>query len=260
VSGSHKLGTWSASLRAIAIFNIALWIATCAPLVAAQGALRWQVALSGIYVAVCAFRSWLPRVDLERYCLHDSPLSSTFIGRSAATVAEVAFAAQIALLLHQLGTTTQLGWIVSFSYWVVPVLALAQCFCWYSVITLNHLGHAVEQSLWTVTMGIAGASVAAAAGHTTGSMKLLLWAVAGISAVFVTFMVTVDIPMYVRRYREGRRLGVRYLSFREGVRDAIERRIAVRDWNKWRPEVAWLTGYFSFAVWLSVALVHFTQP
>jgi hypothetical protein len=44
------------------------------------------------------------------------------------------------------------------------------------------------------------------------------------------------------------------------VRDAIERRIAVRDWNKWQPEVAWLTGYFSFAVWLSLALVHFTQP
>lgn len=258
VSGSHKLGTWSASLRAIAIFNTALWAATCAPLVGGQ-ALRWQVALSGIYVAVCAFRSWLPRVDLERYCLVDSPLSSTFIGRSAATIAELAFAAQIALCLHQIGVTTNLDWVVSFSYWVVPALALAQGFCWYSVITLNHLGHAIEQSLWTLTMAVAGASAAAAAGHTSGSKNLLLWAAAGLSVVFVTFMVSVDIPMYVRRYREGRLLGVRYLSLREGVRDAIERRIAVRDWNKWQPEVAWLTGYFSFAVWLSLALVHFTQ-
>jgi hypothetical protein len=42
--------------------------------------------------------------------------------------------------------------------------------------------------------------------------------------------------------------------------DALNRRIATQEWAIWRPEVAWLTGYFSVAVWLSVSLVHFAQP
>jgi hypothetical protein len=52
---------------------------------------RW---LSGVFAAACAFRAALPRVDLEWQCLWDSPLSSIFVGRSVATVAELCFAAQ----------------------------------------------------------------------------------------------------------------------------------------------------------------------
>lgn len=260
MTSNQKVGTWSRTLRAIALFNILLWTITCAPLAGGPGVLRWQVALSGIYVAVCAFRSWLPRVDLERYCLVDSPLSSMFIGRSAATVAEVAFAAQVAICLHQIGETTGLGWVASFAYIVVPALVLAQCFCWYSVLTLNHIGHAIEQSLWTATLGFAGVCLVAASEHLTGNLWLFVWMGAALSFAFVAFMVTVDIPMYLRRWRESSRQGVRYLSLREGLHDALNRRIPVRDWSKWKPEVAWLTGYFSIAVWLSVALVHFTKP
>lgn len=259
MSGSQKVWTWSATLRGIALFNILLWALTCAPLAGGAGALSWQVALSGIYVAVCAFRSWLPRVDLERYCLVDSPLSSMFLGRSAATVAEVCFAAQVAICLHQVGATAGLGWVVVFSYLVVPALALAQCFCWYSVITLNHGGHAIEQSLWTSIMAGAGVCLVAAAPHLTGSMQVFVWAGAALAFAFVAFMVSVDIPMYVRRWREGRAQGLSYLSLRDGLHDALYRRVHVREWSKWKPEVAWLTGYFSVAVWLSVALVHFTQ-
>jgi hypothetical protein len=44
-----------------------------------------------------------------------------------------------------------------------------------------------------------------------------------------------------------------------GVQDALNRRIATREWSVWRPEVAWLTGYFSIAVWLSVSLVRLSR-
>jgi len=40
-------------------------------------------------VFVCAYRSILPRIDLERYCLFDTPWSNVVLGRSAATIAEV---------------------------------------------------------------------------------------------------------------------------------------------------------------------------
>jgi len=258
VTDARKIWTWHTSLRVIAVLNILLWAGTCLPLEGGRSVLSWQIALSGIYVAVCAFRSWLPRVDLERYCIVDSPLSSMFLGRTAATVAEVCFAAQVALCVHHVGEITELTWVVQASYWIVPPLALAQAFCWYSVLTLNHLGHAIEQSLWTLTMAGVGVCLVAASGHLTGSMEVFVWAGAVLAFGFVAFMTLVDVPMYFRRWRESRKAGGTYLTLAEGIHDALYRRIATREWATWRPEVAWLTGYFSVAVWLSLALVHFS--
>ncbi len=259
MSDSKKVWTWWTCLRAIAVFNVWVWAVTCWPFVGAAGDARWQVALSGVFVAVCAFRSWLPRIDLERYCLVDSPLSSMFLGRSAATIAEICFAAQVALCLRHLGVIAGVPWIVTASHFVVPPLVLAQCFCWYSVLTLNHLGHAIEESLWTATMALVGVCVVVAARHLDGN---LFWFASGgavLALGFVAFMTFVDVPMYLTRWREGRREQRAPLSVRAGVRDALSRRVATKDWSVWRPEIAWLTGYFSVAVWLSVSLVHFSQ-
>jgi hypothetical protein len=260
VSDAKKVSTWYALLKSLAVFNVALWAVTCIPLAwAAQNAtLEAQILLSGLYVAVCGFRSWLPRVDLERYCMVDSPLSSMFVGRTAATIAEVCFAAQVALCLHQVGKLAGLEWVMMASYAVVPLLALAQCFCWYSVATLNHLGHAIEQSLWTSTMLGVGVCLVASSSRLTGNTQLFVLAGAVLSFGFVIFMTLVDVPMYIRRWQEGRRERRAYLGIAEGLRDAHQRRITTTEWAKWRPEVAWLTSYFSICVWLSVALVHFT--
>jgi len=62
-----------------------------------------------------------------------------------------------------------------------------------------------------------------------------------------------------RRWRKGRAAGEVHLSLREGLTDVLRRRVVTREWAIWRPEVAWLTGYFSFAVWVSLALVHFPR-
>ena len=262
MSDSRKVWTWWTCLRAIAVFNMLVWAVTCLPFLDSldsASAPGRQVVLSGIFVIVCAFRSWLPRVDLERYCLVDSPLSSMFVGRSAATVAEVCFAAQVALGLRQIGVAAGMPWIVTVSYFVVPPLALAQCFCWYSVLTLNHLGHAIEESLWTATMGLVGVCLAVAARHLDGGM---FWCAIGgsvLALAFVAFMTLVDVPMYLSRWREARREQREFLSVRAGMRDALNRRIATRELSIWRPEMAWLTGYFSVAVWLSVSLVHLAR-
>jgi hypothetical protein len=259
VSDAKKVSTWCAVLKGLAVFNLVLWAITRIPLLGSTNRiLQLQILLSGLYVLVCGFRSWLPRIDLERYCMVDSPLSSMFVGRSAATIAEVSFAAQVALCLHHVGQLSGLGWVVTASYAVVPLLALAQCFCWYSVATLNHLGHAIEQSLWTGTMAGVGVCLLAAGQHLTGSTQLFVWGGAGLAFSFVTFMTLVDVPMYVRRWREGRREQRAYLGLAEGLRDAHYRRVPTAEWAKWRPEVAWLTSYFSICVWLSVALVRFS--
>jgi hypothetical protein len=259
VSDSKKVWTWWTCLRVIAVFNVVVWAVTCLPLIDASSDRGWQVTLSGVFVAVCAFRSWLPRVDLERYCLVDSPLSGMFVGRSAATVAEICFAAQIALCVRQVGMIAHVPSIVTASYFVVPPLVLAQCFCWYSVITLNHLGHAIEESLWTATMALVGACCAVAARHLEGNMFLCASGGAALALGFVAFMTLVDVPMYVGRWRQARSEQQAFLGMRAGVHDALNRRITTKDWSVWRPEVAWLTGYFSIAVWLSVSLARFSR-
>src|SRR5580765_3815476 len=64
---------------------------------------RWLLWLSGVYVLGCAFRSILPMIDVPRFCLHETGISRIFVGRSVATVAELAFVAQWALLMREAG-------------------------------------------------------------------------------------------------------------------------------------------------------------
>jgi hypothetical protein len=46
-----------------------------------------------------------------------------------------------------------------------------------------------------------------------------------------------------------------YLSLMEGMKDALQRRHLARRWSDWRPEILWMSLYFSAGVWLSVCLV-----
>ncbi|HXW41905.1 MAG TPA: hypothetical protein VEK75_11915, partial [Xanthobacteraceae bacterium] len=59
--------------------------------------------LAAAYVFGCAFRSVLPRADVQRICLFDTWLSSVLVGRSVATIAELCFVLQWAIVLHELG-------------------------------------------------------------------------------------------------------------------------------------------------------------
>lgn len=247
------LRTWWACLKVVAVFNMLLWALACL-FRAESGVLSWQLIMSGIFVAVCAFRSWLPRIDLERYCLVDSPLSSTLLGRSAATVAEMCFATQVALALRELGLVAGVPAIATASHAVVPTLVVAQLFCWYSVLTLDHLGHVCEESLWAATMAMVGVCLTIAAAHLEGRLFWLAAAGTAVAAAFVTFMGLVDVPMYVRRWRRARRERQPCLTLRAGFIDARNRRVKTTEWAVWKPEAAWLTGYFSVAVWISLSI------
>ena len=114
--GSTKTFIWWGSLSMIAFVNICLWLFTFFKVTSfdsdivkdtfkstsEQDYQRMQLILSGIYVIVCAYRSVFPRIDLERYCLFDTPLSSIFLGRLSATIAEISYSAQFALFLYKL--------------------------------------------------------------------------------------------------------------------------------------------------------------
>src|SRR5215471_13901476 len=106
---SHAVAWWHASLLAIAVLNVALWSLSAVAVTREHASIHiepdavcyMQLLLSAGYVAGCAFRSVLPVIDIPRIVLIDSRLSSVLVGRSVATVAELCFAAQWALILHR---------------------------------------------------------------------------------------------------------------------------------------------------------------
>src|SRR5262249_44708275 len=100
--------------------------------------------LCAAYVFGCAFRSFLPRADVQRICLFDTWLSSVALGRSVATVAEVCFAAQWVIVLRQLGAMTGAETALNIASVVLPLIVIAECFSWYAVLTPYCLGRAIE--------------------------------------------------------------------------------------------------------------------
>lgn len=252
---THKTWWWWRSLSAVAALNVVLWTLTALSVDTATPYTAWQLGLSAVFTGVCAFRSVWPRIDLERTTLFDTQISSVIFGRSGATLAEVSFAAQIALALHELGARHDVGWLQDLSPAIVVALAVAQGFCWYGLLTLNHLGHAIEESIWALTFAVVGVCLAVLWPGMQGWESWLVGGGALGCAGYVAFMAIVDVPMYLARWREGVASGEVYLGLQEGFVDAWRRREVTESWSVWQPEVAWLSGYFSAAVWVSLGLV-----
>jgi hypothetical protein len=247
---------WWSFLFLVSAGNLVLWVVIAREVRGlSDGYVAQQLLLSGIFAAACAFRSILPRVDLERQCLWNSPLSSIFVGRSVATVAELAFAGQCALLISKLSALTGNASLQVVGWSIVPLILLAQLFCWYAVISLNHLGHAIEEILWSVLAFLMAISLGLTLGQMPADSRMLSTFGMVACAGAALLMLAVDVPMYLARWRYARSSGVRYLSLTEGVRDALQRRQVAHRWSEWRPEVPWMSLYFSVGVWLSLCLV-----
>ena len=247
---------WWSLLLLVSAGNLVLWVVIARQMRGvSDGYVTQQLVLSGIFAAACAFRSILPRVDLERQCLWNSPLSSIVVGRSVATVAELCFAGQCALLIGKLSALTGNTSLHVVSWSIVPLIVLAQLCCWYAVISLNHLGHAIEEILWSVLAFLAAVSLGLSFGQMSADSRILSGLGMMGCAGAALLMLAIDVPMYVARWRQGRSSGVRYLSLREGIRDALQRRRVAHRWSEWSPEVPWMSLYFSVGVWLSLCFV-----
>jgi hypothetical protein len=259
---SNPLAWWWALLATASSGNIALWFllyresyarpagAPSGP--AADGEI--MLFLCAAYVFGCAFRSFLPRADVQRICLFDTWLSSALIGRSVATVAEVCFAVQWAIVLRQLGGIAGADTTLVIAWAVVPLIIVAQCCSWCGVLTANHLAHAVENSIWAAAFLLVGLGFCRLLPEFEGLARLVLVAaIVGIAA-YLAFLITVDVPMYLNRWQGGIADGAKRLSPLEGLRDAGTRWVVTHDFAHWKDEIAWMSLYFTAAVWASLAL------
>jgi hypothetical protein len=258
---SNPLTWWWAFLTLSSSGNIALWAVLYRDLytqpaggTGSASAIELMPLLCAAYVFGCAFRSILPRADVQRICLFDTWLSSALIGRSVATVAEICFAAQWAIVLNQLGRMTGVDTTMNIAWAVVPLIVVAQCCSWYGVLTTNSLAHAIENSIWAVAFLAIGIGLCRLLPELEGVVRLaLVAAIVGIAA-YLAFLIAIDVPMYLGRWRRGLARGSRRLGPLEGLRDASTRWVVTHDFAQWKDEIAWMSLYFTAAVWASLAL------
>ena len=261
---SNPVARWWGMLTLVSGVNIAVWFVLYRQLhgqpIGSPGSasgVELMLLLSAAYVFGCAFRSFLPRADVQRICLFDTWLSSVFVGRSVATVAEVAFAAQWAIILHQLGAMTGADTTVNAAWVIVPLIVIAECFSWHAVLTTKYLHNAIENSIWAVVFFIIGVGLCRLVPEFDGAVRaILIVTITGI-AFYLAFLMTVDVPMYLNRWRADVAEGNALLKPLEGLRDVSTRWIVTHDIAEWKEEIAWMSLYFSLAVWSSLALCVF---
>lgn len=167
--------------------------------------------LSRIYVSVNAFRSLFPVRIVERECF--TSISSPFMDRSLATVAELCFAKQLATHFHD---------DILFYY-----AFIAQLSCWLGMITQNNLFHVYEEYFWLL-MGFTC--------FWNAKNRKVQW----VAGAYCIYMMTVDIPMYMVRFiQQEKQPPTQDMFHCELISDL-------------KDEYLWRTGYFVGASRLSM--------
>ncbi len=264
ITWSHPVGLWWLFLVAVSVTNIALWFGLRRQFRKRSlnfkfGILRAElmIALCAAYVFGCAFRSILPRADVQRICLFDTWLSSVMIGRSVATIAEICFVIQWAIVLRQLAVMTRSDTVRNVSILIVPLIVLAECFSWYAVLTTNYLGNAVENSLWAVSFLLIAIALVRLLREFRGLARIAIGvSIAGVGA-YLAFLAMVDVPMYYARWLQDVAHGKPLFGIVAGLHDVGTRWTVTQDFAHWKDEMAWMGLYFSIAVWSSLALCSF---
>ena len=264
VTFSNPVAVWWLFLVVVSAANVAAWFALRHHLRNASrhlhaGLFRVELMtfLCAAYVFGCAFRSLLPRADVQRIALFDTWLSSIAVGRSVATVAEICFVIQWAIVLRLLGDMVKSDTVRAISKIIVPLIVVAECCSWYAVVTTSFLGNTVENSIWAVAFLLIAIALIRLLGEFRGLARAGLGvALAGVG-LYLAFLVAIDVPMYFARWQEDMANGKVLLGLFPGLHDSATRLTVTQDIAHWRDEMAWMGLYFSVAVWSSLTLCGF---
>ena len=268
----------------ITIGNIFTFLRICTRPIVKDGSESYQRILRVFcffYVLGCSFRALMPRVDVERICWYDTWWSCTFIGRILATFAELSYMGQLTLVLYRISSdvaalckkhgksTSIFSLINTFCKITFALNFVAQSFCWLGVTTTRQIWHVYEESIWlgsVLFIAISCLAIYAAIGKLPADksiksedlkqVKYYLLASIVCGLVFVMYMYFVDIPLYYNRFLGDEARGGKYFTFLEGVKDTMACKVVTHDFEMWKGDLSWITGYFSAAVWISLWLAR----
>jgi hypothetical protein len=260
----ERVTAWWMALGATSIVNMVAWAwvanahartkGTTDPEVYATR--RKQLILAALFLLGCAFRSFVPRADVQRICLIDHWVSSVAVGRSVATIAELCLAAQWALMLRQVAAGPHASLVTAISRLVLPLIGFAEVCSWFATLTTNYLGNAFEESTWALVSALIVLGLALSWSQHRGRLRHFVSLGIFLNLSYFVFMCLVDVPMYLSRWHGDEAQGKTYLSLAQGVYDASHRWVATLSYQEWRDEIPWMSLYFSVGVWVSIALAR----
>ncbi len=258
---SNPVALWWVFLVSVSCCNMIFWFWSFYYLRRFQShendnLIKTLVWLAAGYVFVCAFRSILPRADVQRICLFDTWWSSVLVGRAVATVGELCFVAQWALVINRVSKLADSPAAHKLSYLIFPLIVIAEMFSWYSVITTHYFGNSCEESLWAITYTLIFICLIFLFPKFKGALKYACAVSIVGCLLYIIFMTTVDVPMYLGRLKADHESGKKLLGLFEGFHDLNNRWIVTHDIEDWKTEIPWMSLYFSAAVWTSLALCY----
>ena len=266
-SFSPEIVLWWVAMSILGVLNVGMWICFRKKLsltkehekidpLAQYRFTQWV--LAGFYTVGCASRSIIIRSDVKRLSMFDAWITNVMVGRTIATIAEVCFVVQWALLLNLAAQKVSSTRVRFISLVLVPGILLAEVASWYSVLTKNRLGNIIEESIW------AGSAVLFLIGlklslHGFGKtdQKVVKFGMAALVA-YIVFMLTIDIPNYISLWQKAEQNNQEYLTISQGLQD-IQTYIVTGDLNDWQYEIVWMSLYFSLAVWMSLAMIFWPK-
>jgi len=218
---------------------------------------KYSKLLSSLFILSTTVRAIFPRIDVERICYFNSFVSSTFIGRSLATIGEVSFALQLSLYLLRISKNLKITKYNLLLYLFPIFVTIAQGFCWVGVITKKQIYHCIEETIWMCSVAfLIIPTVIEILGVSKESNTQTIFIIAlGLIVVYVVFMAYIDIPMYYRRYLKDEKGKTKYLTFSEGLYDCMSCNIITKKWSDWKEDYYWMFGYFSISTLLSIVII-----
>merc|ERR1711935_348302 len=150
----------------------------------------------------------------------------------------------------------------AFSWWII---FFAQCCCWRCVTTGFKLWSALEESIWTLAFGVFGLMalyMRTLIDSGESETRYTRWALNGFilaSPMFVTYMVTTDVPMYINQTYSDMAAGRVFVNFTEGFQLALACKSSSQKWSDWEMEAMWQTPYFTVIVFGSILMALYPQ-
>ena len=213
-----------------------------------------------IYVFVAAIRGIFPIIHIKRICFNKSIISSPFIDRSIATIAEICFILLFTEIFKNLinNTTKSKNQILILSL-INYCIVCAQIFCWLGSLTKNYLFNVMEESTWTccfIVILIISFKLYIFSNNNSNNQNNYLKKTLPLIIIplifYIIFMIINDVPLYYKRWKNNKN---KYINIFDGFNKMLKCNKISKSYNEWKEDYLWIFGYFTGAVWLSIYLV-----
>ncbi len=172
---------------------------------------KWNSIPKILFLINCVYRSILPRIDASRHCFIGGWYSNILYGRILATLGEIGFALEVKRLFEAsynfskfVERDPKMSPIlhVLFNNFMILSVIIAQCFCWLAVTSGSDLFHVIEESIWC-TMGLyVFVRSVIFTSIKRDIIKVFYINCTLISGLYIAYMFTLDVPMYLHRSLE----------------------------------------------------------